>query len=183
MALRGDDLNVGDYVTISRGPVTKMGGGMFGFGESEEHEDQGMNGVVLRVLAISLPYVAVESVTKFQRGRSYWHDNYHEAGTRMSLDFRKVRLTRISQEYADAMMGKKRAEELRRQQAQQTAPLRKDLPSSVEHKDLPGFSEWLFGKSKESEQLEKASPNCPRCGGRDWEHASTCPKNPKGPKK
>ncbi len=165
MAIRADDLEVGGFITISRGPVQKSRGGMFGFGEEDEHENAGMNGVVLRVLAVSLPYIACEVLTHFIQP-SYWsrHDEAYGAGKRISLDYRKVRLVKVSREYAEALCDLKHEEEVK---GGGLGGLARKQPAAA---SAPGSN------------FIQANPNCSRCGGRDYEHASTCPHNPKGKK-
>ena len=54
--IRSDDLNVGDWIQVVRGPTVTH---MVGFGEPCEKEDKYLNGWPLKVIAISRPFLLV----------------------------------------------------------------------------------------------------------------------------
>lgn len=167
MALKADDISVGDIVAISRGPMSR-GRGFFSYGD-EAVEAEHLNGVPLEVLAISLPFIAVRSLAPFSV--SYFGRDAN-AGTKLTIDYRKVRLVRISQEFADAISPMRKGERGQDGRPQQSSKDR-DRPTP---KDVGAFSDSALSV------IKQPGPNCSKCGGRDWEHSSKCPNNPRGRK-
>lgn len=99
MELQPDDIEVGMLITGLSGPIMdrEVGGGLFGYGGGTaqviRQEDTSFQGKVYKVLAINLPYLAVEQQGKPFMGKTW----------RTSLDTRKYKIARVSPEFADAL--------------------------------------------------------------------------------
>lgn len=83
MPIRADDLRAGQYVAIARSRETVYG--PFG---SMEVDGRMVTGIPLKVLAVSLPFLAVTDGTR-----------------RYSLDIREVELTRLTSRYVKQLTG------------------------------------------------------------------------------
>jgi hypothetical protein len=95
MELKTDDIEVGMFVTVCRGPkrdkMVAAPGDPFGFSmvaTGETVEDRSYQGDVLKVLAVDLPFIAAQ-----------WDTFSHP----IKLDTRKFGLRKLSPEYVAAM--------------------------------------------------------------------------------
>lgn len=156
-----ENLFPGDIVTVMRGQCTS---GRTWWGMSYTRENVGFNGDVFRVLAVSPPYVAVELVVDSVGTK------HHEK--RLSLDSRLFKFAKLDREFLEAMTGGGVDVEPRR--------------AEMDHKEdaapysIPQFlNPTPAGRAMGMGMLKPAPGSCKLCGGRDWEHASTCKNNPK----
>jgi len=100
MSLKPDDFEVGMIVTVLRGcPLNDIGlAGLLGMGEvitetKTQSYDNSYKGDLLKVKAVSLPYLCLERISKYK----------HNCNT-ISLDTRRWIFTKLSQDYIDEMM-------------------------------------------------------------------------------
>lgn len=103
MTLQADDIDVGMYITVTQGreydASTSLFGGIFGVqtaAEPQVRHDCSYNGNVLRVKAISLPFIVVERLTG-RHGCPY-------LATTLTLDIREVVLSRLTDEFVAAVL-------------------------------------------------------------------------------
>jgi hypothetical protein len=136
MPLQADDLEPGQFISILRGARIRR------YWADEEFADEvGGNGGALVVLAVSLPFIVV-GVLADPFGRR------PEEDTRVTIDTRKVRLCRVSEDFVYALT-----------------------------KEPVDLSRWNKPRARAAVSGIKADPEialCRWCGGPWPEHAKTC---------
>lgn len=151
MLVHPENLVPGTLVTVMRGPIlpTHSWWGVSG----SKREDRSYNGCVLRVLALSLPFVATELLTD-ATGEKY-------SGRRIVFDTRQIRFTEVDEEFAQAMLGNA-AKPVLSSHASDASPY--SMTQFIN--DAPVTTSKRLGY-------------CVKCGGDNWDHTKTCPNNPK----
>jgi len=178
MALQAEDLFVGRYVTVLKGHNARV---QTMWGRTYEVEQNALCASVLRVLGLSLPYVAVEVL--------YCSGGHAAPGTKLSLDTRVMTFALVDEGYARALVPPQLLQGKPAPPVQRLPPQSHWGRSLVEELEACGkelMKHWPADERPSPETTQPASPvlsipraDCDICGGENFEHATTCVRHPK----